>query len=789
MMVVEVDSSPSGGLGAKGMWRVLGRRRTAFLVTFVAILATVTAITLALPERFQSSVTFLLDRPNDQANDALDMLEQVGRPASLESEIGLMSGRRVVSPVVDSLDLHVSATVAGEVYRPAEVLPGFGAVPEAAPGTYVLRPSGDSVSLFHVSAGRFLGGGEETRLGSAISGETFNANGIAFTAPMLAPGSEIELEVLPFSLAIDELRGALEIGAAGREAEFVELTCEARAAELVADICRLVAQSYLEIRTGLQQSEAAGAAETLREQAMGVAVQLEEAEDALRTYEARNQLVAADDRASESVRQYAALNASRLELETERSALTALINSVDNSASGSGAYRDIASFPTFIRAENQAVSRLVESLIQLEDRRNELVLSRSDDNVDVVNLESRIREVENQLRGFAVSYRDALDAQIASTAEAMTEARADLAEIPAQQVELARLQRQSESLSTLSRFLQERLQEAEVAQAMELPMVRIVDEAYVPYRASFPNVPLNLAAGLLLAVTGGALAGYLREDSDTSIRERDDIASLSQAPVLALIPHMKRPGPACEIARASKSPYGESAAVAKPKKRAESVVVLEAFRNVVGDVRYLEPLSPGKRLRTLAVVSAMRGAGKTFSACNLAIAHTSLGAKTLLIDTDLRAKGVSRFFDIQPQDPGLTDALAENVEWRPTVQEWSADRRSGLNVMPSGTLAARAAELISGRGFDQLVEEVTKRYDVVIFDTPPINLLTDGLVVASKADGVIVVTREGVTSRDDLTVALQRLERARAHVLGVVINGSKLPGHTRSYYYPSVYAH
>ncbi|NNF26673.1 MAG: CpsD/CapB family tyrosine-protein kinase, partial [Gemmatimonadetes bacterium] len=289
--------------------------------------------------------------------------------------------------------------------------------------------------------------------------------------------------------------------------------------------------------------------------------------------------------------------------------------------------------------------------------------------------------------------------------------------------------------------------------------------------------------------TGGALAGYLREDSDTTIRERDDVESLSQAPVLALVPHMKRPGPACEIARISTSQYGESAPVAKPRKRAESVVVLEAFRNVVGDIRYLEPHSPGKRLRTLAVVSAMRGDGKTFCACNLAIAHTTLGANTLLVDTDLRAKGVSRFFEIEPQDPGLTDALAGHVEWRPTIQAWSANRRAGLHVMPSGTLAARAAEYISAGGFDRLVGQVTSRYDVVIFDTPPINLLTDGLVVASKADGVIVVTREGATSREDLAIALQRLERARAHVLGVVINGSKLPGHTRSYYYPSVYAH
>lgn len=789
MVVFEVQPGSAESSGARRIWTVLGRRRAAFLGTFLGIFGLVTLATLALPERFQSSVTFLLDRPSSQAVDAFDMLDQVGRPASLESEIGLLSGRRVVSPVVDSLDLHVSATVDGEAYRPRAVLPAFDADPGAAPGSYVLRMEGDSATLFQVSGGRFFRSDRETRLAAAGEGRILSANGMSFTAPKLPPGTEIALDVVPFSLAVDGLRGGLTVGAAGRDAEFVELTCEAGAAELVADICRLVADSYLKVRTGLQQSEAAGAAETLRGQAAAVAAQLEAAENALRTYEARNQLVAADDRASEGVRQYAALNASRLELQTERSALTALINSVDNSAAESGAYRDIASFPTFIRAENQAVSRLVESLIQLEDRRNELILSRSDENVDVVNLETRIREVENQLRGFAVSYRDALDAQIASTSAAMAEARADLAEIPTQQVELARLQRQAESLSNLSRFLQERLQEAEVARAMELPLVRIVDEAYVPYRASFPNVPLNLAAGLLLAVTGGALAGYLREDSDTTIRERDDVESLSQAPVLALVPHMKRPGPACEIARVSTSQYDQSPPVAKPRNRAESVVVLEAFRNVVGDIRYLEPHAPGKQLRTLAVVSAMRGDGKTFCACNLAIAHTTLGANTLLVDTDLRAKGVSRFFQIEPQDPGLTDALAGHVDWRPTVQEWSANRRAGLHVMPSGTLAARAAEFISAGGFDRLVGQVTSRYDVVIFDTPPINLLTDGLVVASKADGVIVVTREGTTSREDLAIALRRLERARAHVLGVVINGSKLPGYTRSYYYPSVYAH
>ncbi|MDH3223392.1 MAG: hypothetical protein OEO23_06720, partial [Gemmatimonadota bacterium] len=105
VVLVEVDAGPSRGLGTGRMWKVLGRRRRAFLATSVAIFAAVAAFTMILPERFRSSVTFLLDRPNDQAGDAFDMLDQVGRSASLESEIGLMAGRRVVSPVVDSLDL------------------------------------------------------------------------------------------------------------------------------------------------------------------------------------------------------------------------------------------------------------------------------------------------------------------------------------------------------------------------------------------------------------------------------------------------------------------------------------------------------------------------------------------------------------------------------------------------------------------------------------------------------------------------------------------------------------
>ena len=140
------------------------------------------------------------------------------------------------------------------------------------------------------------------------------------------------------------------------------------------------------------------------------------------------------------------------------------------------------------------VATLVESLVELENRRSDLAVKRKDANPELAALNARIVQIDDQLLSVAMSYDRSLQAQIQSLGQALEDHGQELSTIPVKEIRVSRLRRQVNVLEKLYRFLQTRLQEAQVAKAVKLPNVRMVDRASLPYKPSFPNTPLNLVS-------------------------------------------------------------------------------------------------------------------------------------------------------------------------------------------------------------------------------------------------------------------------------------------------------
>jgi len=201
--------------------------------------------------------------------------------------------------------------------------------------------------------------------------------------------------------------------------------------------------------------------------------------------------------------------------------------------------------------------------------------------------------------------------------------------------------------------------------------------------------------------------------------------------------------------------------------------------------------SPGPAaLKTIAVVSAGPGEGKTFTASNIALARASVGANTLLIDADMRAGGVSEFFGM-PTLTGLHEVLSGDASFEDVARlmkiEKANEASSGaLAVVPAGSPTSLSSALLQSERFERALEVARGTFDLVIVDTPPLNVLSDAMPVAAAVDGVLLVVRGGRTDKDGLDLALDRLERAGANVIGVVLNDSEAP---RSYgVYNTAYA-
>jgi capsular exopolysaccharide synthesis family protein len=752
------------------------RRRWTILTGFASVMVSVTALTFLLPKTYESSASFLVEQHQTAPAEVpvLAVLERLGDVASRQTEVELVQSRRVVEPVVEAGALHVSIDGPDGDLRPAELFRWFSAGPDAWPGDYEVQVTADG----------------RTEIRDADTGSTLAAAGpdqpidfanVSAGAPTNVPaGSKFDLTILPFAEAVEQTRKRLDVTAVHREADLVEVTCSGRTPEGTQWLCDAISDSYLALRAELQQAEATAAADFLADQTRLVGLRLAESEDSLRAYTQRTRAVALDTRAAEGVRQNAAIWAEREQLRAERAALASLIEQIEGDVTrGTRKYRDLAAFPTFLKTQNQIVTELVANLVDLENRRNDLAVRRSDEDVEVRALDERIADGEDQLRAIATGYAQALSAQIASLDEGLQNSGTMLASIPVQQIETARRERQVSLLEDLYGFLQTRLQEAEIAQAVKLPSVRVVDRAALAFESSAPNVPLNLGLGFLLACSFGLMVGLWKEHTDTKLRDRDLVEEQAGIPVLSLLPGLKRPGPV--ISLRLESVNGNESVALTPAWTEERELALEAFRTLNADLSFVSKGRDDGGLRSVAVTSAGRGEGKTFTACNLAIVRASHGTRALLIDADLRGRGVSRFLEIPGSAIGLTDVMDKTVDLQDAIRRVEVGAGNALYLLPAGAATTRSAELLESERFRLLLQQLRSRFDLVVIDTPPLNVVTDAATVAAQVDGVVLVVRGGRTDRAALQLTLSRLERAGAHTAGIVLNDVELPTQYRTY--------
>ncbi len=781
-----LETGPGGRpeeLGPRAVAGFLLRRKWTILGTLAAVIALAAVVTLLWPATYRSSTTVLVQRQRGPANEApaLAALERLGQSSVLETETELIRSRRVMEPVVDSLDLHVLARVGGREARPGEILPAFDAGSDARPGTYLVERRGDRLVAVDEKS--------EAVIASAPAGGPIAFAGVRLTPP--ADLGEGALELVVSSLqgkAGGLIAGALDVSPVNREGDILRIRCAAGKPEDAQRLCSAVVAEYVELRTELQRSEAANTAAFLREQVGRLQDSLSISENRLKEFKKRAQVVAIESQASEEIHQYAQLKAQRDVVEAERAALSSILARTEGEPGGARRYRELASFPAFLG--NQTMGYLMQELAQLETQRADLARRRTEENPELVALDQRIDQIDRQVGGIAREYARSLGAQVGSLDRALGGSAGRLSSYPERQVEAERYEREVASLTSIYNMLEGRLREAEVAEAVNQPPVRLLDAASLPLKPSSPKPFLNLLLAIVLGLGLGLAAAIVKEGSDTRIHDRRALTRRVRLPVLAMLPYVRDSRPILPVTLAvegGEATHAETLPVlarqARPPARAGTAngrgldveTALEVFRSLGVDLQFVARRLPQGDLRSLAITSAGRGEGKTYTACNLAIARASFGVHTLLIDADMRGGGVSRFFDFDTPSPGLSDLLSGRATARDARRTLRVNGGDVLSVMPSGEPRPDAAELLETAYFEAMLSGAQAVYDLVIIDTPPLNVLTDASAVVASADAVLVVVREGVTEGDALELTLERLERAGGNVVGLVFNDVHLP--------------
>ena len=423
------------------------------------------------------------------------------------------------------------------------------------------------------------------------------------------------------------------------------------------------------------------------------------------------------------------------------------------------AFRNGADVPGVITRGRDEIARLEARIAALSDQlTRESVAAGGDAQTGF----QRVAELRRQLTDGQIAL-DGLGTQQAALGGQVAEIEARLADIPGQSIDLAQLQRERMGAERLYSALDEKLQEARVAEQSQLGYATVLRPAFAAPAPFAPSRARNIGLGALLGLVLGVGAALARVRLDHRIHRPDDLARFDM-PVLGTIPDMgplirKEFGTAERLDVDGRSYDLHLVALLNPM-----ATVSETYRALRTSVQFARP---DAEIRTLLVTSSNPGEGKSVTAANLAVVMAQAGRRVLLVDADLRRPTVHRTFGLS-REPGVVQALfqtgAEDFAGATEVAD-------SLFVLPAGRIVPNPSEMLGSKRMRDFLAAAHARFDVVILDAPPVLAATDAVLLSTQADATLLVARAGVTQDFDLESSQRALVSVGAHLIGVVLNG------------------
>lgn len=343
---------------------------------------------------------------------------------------------------------------------------------------------------------------------------------------------------------------------------------------------------------------------------------------------------------------------------------------------------------------------------------------------------------------------------IANTQDALTRATDDAQRI---RLEASLAQFRNTYSNLLASYEQIKITEAQTADNIVLAQPAKVPE--VPIR---PRTLLNTALAMMAGAVLAAGAVFLIEYLDDTVKSPDDVRRVSGLSTLGAIARLREAGSTRQLVSWLHTKAPES----------------EAYRALRTNIQFT---GVDKPIRTLLITSSGPGEGKSTTAANLAVVMAQAEQRVLLVDTDLRRPVLHRVFGTH-NNTGLTTALLAD-ENSPLEEHIRSTEVTNLSLLTSGPIPPNPSELLGSQRMTALVRRLAVAADVVIFDSPPVLVVTDAAVLGSRVDGVILVVESGRTREQALTQSFDEMRKVGANVLGVALNRLDSRGGGYYYYY------
>ena len=577
-----------------------------------------------------------------------------------------------------------------------------------------------------------------------------------------------------------------------KETRLIDIRFTHTAPEVTAKVVNAIAETYVFSNLEKRTEANSTTGDFLQKRIAELQQQIRTAEERLVNYAKNNQIISLDPNQNTVVERLAGLNRQLLEAENDRKTAEAAYNAAKAPDAANALADDGA------KQTNEIETKLVD----LRQKRALLLVDATEEAPEVKEVDQQVGELDRQLKelrsrksatlltNLQTRYQQTLQRE-QSLRQAFEQQRAQTLSQNEAAINYRIIQQEIETNKSLLNGLLQGAKENDVVLAGKPNNISIVDYALTPDSPVGPNRARTVIAAFFLSIGLGLGLALFFEYLDDTVHSTEEVERVLHLPALAVIPSV---GSAARR-RVLPGVHRTTALQKHSNGNGNGATNTELLMNVDGRSPLAEAYrhlrtsvllsTAGRAPKSLLVTSSLPGEGKTTTAVNTAISMAQTGASVVIIDADMRRPRLQRIFDMQGQE-GLSSILSSDTSEDEMLAMIRSDEASGLSVLTSGPIPPNPAELLGSDQMRKLLAALQAKYAHVVIDSPPVSSFTDGVLISTMVDGVLLVVHGGKSSRHIVRRSKQLLNDVGAKIFGVVLNNVNLHSHDY-YYYQSYY--
>ncbi|MDO8946066.1 MAG: polysaccharide biosynthesis tyrosine autokinase [Desulfocapsaceae bacterium] len=528
-------------------------------------------------------------------------------------------------------------------------------------------------------------------------------------------------------------------------------------AKVIADA---VVQAYIDETLEIKLSSSNYTLKWMTAKAEEESKKLEGSELNLQKYMRDNDLVTVEDKLAVYPQKLAEFSSQLSKAQTEQKEFEALYAQIKNLGEN---YQNIETISIF--SDNKILQGLREKIYLAEQNIKDLSKKFGYKHPSMVNakaekemlLKEKRFEIDRIVEATKNSYNLAKSKETNLT-QLLTNTKQEMLNVNERFTQYSIMKREADMNRVLYDALTSSIKEVNVTDQAQDIKIWVVKSAVLPDFADKPRKSRNLALGLILGLFGGIGLAFFIEYLDNTVKNGKDIEQRFGLTVLGSIEELR-----------DKNSKIETSIRDTPLSP-----VAEGYRMIRTSLLLSTPDHPP---RTMLVTSMVPQEGKTSTTFNLAMILAQNEKKVLIIDCDMRRPRMHSLFAV-PNSSGLSNYLAGNIEQNQLRQV----EVNGLTMIPAGPPPPNPAELLNSNRMKFLLNEMSKNFDFILLDSPPLLSVTDSLTLGKLVDGTLLVTRSGKTSYDMLESGLGKMRGMKITLLGAIVNGITITKGSEGYY-------